>query len=117
MRTVILLAVAALLSFNSANTQRGNGRQRMTVEERVNNLKKELCLTDSQTTKITVLYTDFQKKRQNGEVISREQMRNEREELNKQIETVLNNEQKEKYKNMQAQHKQYGQGQRGKKLK
>ena len=119
MRTVILLAVAALLSFNSANAQRGNGRQRMTVEERVNNLKKELCLTDSQATKITVLYTDFQKKRQNGETVSREQMRAGREELNKQIEAVLNDEQKEKYQNMQAQHRQRGQGkgqgQRGRK--
>ena len=85
----------------------------MTVEDRVNNLKKELCLTDSQATKITVLYTDFQKKRQNGGETSREQMRSEREELNKQIESILNDEQKVTYRNMQTQRKG-GQGHRGK---
>lgn len=113
MKKAILLSAVALLSFSSVNAQRGNGRQRMTVEERVDNLKKELCLTDSQATKITVLYTDFQKERKNGGDISREQMRSRREELNKQIEGVLSDEQKAKYRNMQTQRKG-GQGHRGK---
>lgn len=105
------LVVCALLAFCGLGTmaaqQRGGqhregGRPRMSVEEQVNNLKKELKLTDDQTKKVTALYTDFQKKMEKSEQGSREQMRAEREKLNKQVETLLTDDQKKTFRTMQA---------------
>lgn len=63
MKKLTVLALVAILGFGCASAQRnGGGRRQMSVEQQVSNLKKELNLTDKQTEKITVLYTDFKKK-------------------------------------------------------
>ena len=63
MKKSIIIVAAMLLSLsNVCAQQRGGGRQQMSVEEQVSNLKKELSLTDEQTKQVTALYTDFQKK-------------------------------------------------------
>lgn len=107
MKKTVLLVAIVLLGFGNMFAQRGGGHPRMSVEERVNNLKKELSLTDEQTKQVTALYTDFQKKMQSStEQSSREQMRSEREKLNKQIEELLTDEQKKALQKMQSQRKQ-----------
>lgn len=50
--------------------------------------------------KITALYTDFEKKRVAGSEASREQMRAERQELDKQVSAVLTDTQKAKLDEM-----------------
>ena len=48
-----VLVLVALLGFGSASAQRNGGRRKMSVEQQVSNLKKELNLTDEQTEKWT----------------------------------------------------------------
>ena len=50
--------------------------------------------------KITAIYTDFEQKRKAGAEVSREQMRAERQGLNKQVNAVLTDTQKAKYEEM-----------------
>ena len=57
-------------------------------------------LTAEQQKKITALYTDFEKKRVAGSEASREQMRAERQELDKQVSAVLTDTQKAKLDEM-----------------
>ncbi len=106
MKKIALLAVVTFIGFGSLSAQRENGRPRMSVGQQVENLKKELALTDEQTKEVTALYTDFQKKMQGTERGDREQMRAEREKLNKQVEAVLTDEQKKAFQNMQKQRRQ-----------
>ncbi|MCM1313354.1 MAG: Spy/CpxP family protein refolding chaperone [Bacteroides sp.] len=106
MRKIALLAVVAFLGVGSMFAQRGNGRPRMTVEQQVERMKTELSLTDEQTKQVTDLYTDFQKKMQGTERGDREQMRAEREKLEKQVEALLTDEQKTAYKKLQAERRQ-----------
>ena len=110
MKKFALLTILALLGFGSMSAQKGNRRPQMSVEKRVERLKKELNLTDDQVKQVTTLYTDFQKKMQSAEKGSREQMCAERDKLNKQVEAVLTDEQKKSFKKMQTQRQQ---GQRG----
>lgn len=114
MRKMVLLAFVAVLGLGSvAAQQRNGGRPRMSVEEQVNRLKNELKLTDEQTKKVTALYTDFQKKqdeKSKDEQPSREQMRSEREKLNKEIESLLTDEQKKTFKQMQNRQRGGGRG-------
>ena len=101
MRKWIVIVAAMLLGLGNVSAQqRGGGRQQMSVEEQVSNLKKELSLTDEQTKQVTALYTDFQKKMQEGD---REQMRTEREKLNTQIEALLTDEQKTSFQKIKSQ--------------
>ncbi|MGM9798856.1 MAG: hypothetical protein ACI3ZY_15010 [Parabacteroides sp.] len=113
MKKWIVLVAAMLLSLGNVSAQqRGGGRQQMSVEEQVSNLKKELSLTDEQTEKVTTLYTDFQKKMQAGD---REQMRTEREKLNTQIEALLTDEQKAAFQKSKTQMQGRGGSGRGQK--
>ncbi|MCM1079336.1 MAG: Spy/CpxP family protein refolding chaperone [Bacteroidales bacterium] len=111
MKKVLLLAAVAIFGFGCANAQRNGGRHRMTVEDRVNKLKTELSLTDEQTKEITTLYTEFQKKMKETTSESREQMRGEREKLDKQVEQLLTEEQKATFRQMQTKQRN-GNGQR-----
>ena len=99
-KSVIIVAAMLLGLSNVCAQQRGGGRQQMSVEEQVSNLKKELSLTDEQTKQVTALYTDFQKKMQTGD---REQMRTERDKLNSQIEGLLTDEQKTSFQKIKTQ--------------
>ena len=72
----------------------------MTVEQQVAQMTKMLDLTAEQQKKITALYTDFEKKRVAGSETSREQMRAERQELDKQVSAVLTDTQKAKLDEM-----------------
>lgn len=72
----------------------------MTVEQQVAQMTKMLDLTAEQQKKITALYTDFEKKRVAGSEASREQMRAERQELDKQVSAVLTDTQKAKLDEM-----------------
>ncbi|MGN0281907.1 MAG: Spy/CpxP family protein refolding chaperone [Prevotella sp.] len=99
MKKIVLVAAIALFSFGSMSAQRG-GKQRMTPEEQVERMSKELNLTSDQKKKITALYTDFQKKREAAGQDSREQMRTEREKLNKEVNALLTDEQKKKFESM-----------------
>lgn len=108
MKRIVLMAALALLGTGSISAQRGGGRPRMTVEQQVNQLKQELNLTSDQVKKVTALYTDHQKKMEGAGEKSREQMRSERENLNKQVEALLTDKQKTAFREMQA--RQRGQG-------
>ncbi len=83
----------------------------MSVEQQVSNLKKELNLTDKQTEKIMVLYTDFKKKMKSAGEKSREQINSKRKELEKQVQALLTDEQKKTYQKMQT--KRYGGKEKG----
>ncbi|MGM9703565.1 MAG: Spy/CpxP family protein refolding chaperone [Prevotella sp.] len=99
MKKIVLAAAIALFGFGSMSAQRG-GKQRMTPEEQVTRMAKELNLTSDQQKKITALYTDFQKKREAAGQDSREQMRAEREKLNKNVRALLTEEQQKKFDSM-----------------
>lgn len=101
MKKLFIMALIAVCGFGSMSAQ-GGGRQRMSVEEQVSNLKKELNLTDEQTEKVTALYTEFHKKMKEAGRESRETMRSEREKLDKSVEALLTDEQKAAFEKMQA---------------
>ena len=67
-----------------AQRNQGGRPPRMTVEQQVTQMKTELKLT---------LFTEFQKKREGQGRPSREEMAKEREEMTKQLATILNEEQ------------------------
>lgn len=97
MKKIALFAVALLLGADTMFAQQGGGRQRMSVEERVAQMSKELSLTAEQQQKITALYTDFESKHKEGTRLDREQMRAEMEKFDQQVQAVLTDEQKKKY--------------------
>ena len=99
MRKIVLIAAIAIMGFGSMSAQRGGGK-RMSVEEQVTAMTKERNLTADQQKKITALYTDFQKKRTENTQTSREQMRAERDNLNKQVKAVLTADQQKKFDEM-----------------
>lgn len=76
---------------------------RMTVEQQVSSMKTKLKLTDEQTEKVTTLFTEFQKKREGQGRPNRETMQKEREEMEKQLATILNEEQLKAYQQMRPQ--------------
>lgn len=54
MRKTILIAAMMVLCLGSMSAQRG-GQQRMTVEQQVENLTKELNLTEEQQKQVTAI--------------------------------------------------------------
>ena len=100
MKKIIVFALAVLLGAGTMSAQRGGGRQRMSVENRVAQMIKELDLTADQQKKITAIYTEFNSKRKTGERPTREQMRAEMEKVDKQVTDVLTTSQKKKYEEM-----------------
>ena len=64
MKKIIVLALAVLLGAGTMSAQRGGGRQRMSVENRVAQMTKKLDLTADQQKKITAISLNpFQKKK------------------------------------------------------
>lgn len=100
MKKIIVFALAVLLGAGTMSAQRGGGRQRMTVENRVAQMTKELDLTADQQKRITAIYTESESKRKTGERPTREQMRAEFEKIDKQVTAVLTTSQKKKYEEM-----------------
>ena len=100
MKKIIVFALAVLLGAGTMSAQRGGGRQRMSVENRVAQMAKELDLTAEQQKQITDIYTESQSKRKSGERPTREQMRAEFEKIYKQFTDVLTTSQKKKYEEM-----------------
>ena len=100
MKKIIVFALAILLGAGTMSAQRGGGRQRMSVENRVAQMAKELDLTAEQQKPTTDIYTESQSKRKSGERPTREQMRAEFEKIDKQVTDVLTTSQKKKYEEM-----------------
>ena len=100
MKKIIVFALAVLLGTGTMPAQRGGERQRMSVEDRVAQMAKELDLTADQQKKITAIYTEFNSKRKTGERPTREQMRAEMEKVDKQVTAVLTKTQQKKYEEL-----------------
>ena len=100
MKKIIVFALAVLLGAGTMSAQRGGGHQRMSVEDRVAQMAKELDLTADQQKKITAIYTEFNSKRKTGERPTREQMRTEMEQIDKQVTAVLTKTQQKKYEEL-----------------
>ena len=100
MKKIIVFALAILLGAGTMSAQRGGGRQRMSVENRVAQMAKELDLTAEQQKQITDIYTESRSKRKSGERPTREQMRAEFDKIDKQVTAVLTTSQKKKYEKM-----------------
>ena len=100
MKKIIVFALAILLGAGTMSAQRGGGRQRMSVENRVAQMAKELDLTAYQHKTTTAIYTESQSKRKSGERPTREQMRAEFEKIDKQVTDVLTTSQKKTYQEM-----------------
>ena len=96
MKKIFIIALVLLLGSGTMAAQ----RQRMTVEDRVARMAKQLSLTEEQQKKITAIYTDFESKRNKGERPTREQMREEMKKVEQQVNEVLTDEQKAKYEKM-----------------
>jgi protein CpxP len=102
---IIVLFLASLL-FNCADdTAR---RQRMTPEERAQQLQKALDLTDEQTGQVTKIYTEMREelsklRQESGgdREAMREAIRDFREKTDARINEILTDEQKEKYQTFQ----------------
>ena len=96
---IIVLFLASLL-FNCADdTAR---RQRMTPEERAQQLQKALDLTDEQTGQVTKIYTEMREELSGGDrEAMREAIRDFREKTDARINEILTDEQKEKYQTFQ----------------
>ena len=82
------------------SAQRDGGRHRMSVENRVAQMTKELELTTDQQKKITAIYTESESKRKSGERPTREQMRAEFDKIDKQVTAVLTTSHKKMYEKM-----------------
>lgn len=110
MKKIITLAIGLLLTVGSITAQNRGGARRMDPKERVEMLKKELKLSDEQTEKITALYDEFGKKMSNADRNNRQQMRSEMDSLSKNIEKILNDDQKQAFKKLQESrnHRQRG---------
>ena len=100
MKKIIVLALAVLFCAGTMSAQRGGGRQRMSVENRVEQMAKELDLTADQQKKILAIYKDSESKRKEGERPTHEQMRAEFERIDKQVTAVLTKTQQKKYEEM-----------------
>ena len=115
MKKILIVAFALLMGAGTMSAQqRGGGRQRMTVEQTVAGMTKELNLTEEQQKQITAIYTEFENKRKaNGNAeVTREQMQAEREALDKQVSAVLTDEQKKKFESMKQARKGGGRRQK-----
>lgn len=100
MKKIIALAFAIILGAGTMSAQRGGGNQRMSVEDRVANMAKELNLTDKQQKQITAIYKESRAKRTEGTRPTREEMRAEMEKVNQKVNAVLTDEQKKKFEKM-----------------
>lgn len=92
MKKVLFLALILVASLQQADVQRlggkGNTTPEQRVEQRMTKLSEELNLNDEQKEKIKALYLEFFQTK-----MEREERKSKMEELNKQIESVLTDEQ------------------------
>ena len=100
MKKIIALAFAIILGAGTMSAQRGGGHQRMSVEDRVANMAKELNLTEKQQKQITAIYKESRAKRTEGTRPTREEMRAEMEKVNQKVNAVLTDEQRKKFEKM-----------------
>lgn len=92
---------------------------RMSTEERVATLKKQLTLTDEQTTKVTAILKESEKKREvafdksgDDREARRAQMTALLEETDTKIGALLTKEQKKKYEELKKERRQRMEGRR-----
>jgi protein CpxP len=109
---IAVLALGSLLvctNFSSAQdaTKEGKKRGGFSPQQRVERLATELTLNAEQKTKLTTVFEDETKKMRDlraDTAVPRDQQREKvralREESNKQIKTILTNEQWEKYQKL-----------------
>lgn len=104
MKKAIILAVASILSIGGISAQKYGDHKQRSVEDRVNDLKQELNLTDDQVKKVKAIYTDFDNKAKTASKDSKSDFRAEREKLDKKVEAVLTKDQKAKFQQNKKQH-------------
>jgi protein CpxP len=92
---------------------RGRGGRRMDVNQRVENLSKQLDLTDDQKTKVRAIFEDEMKQRQGlreDSSLSREdrmeKMRVINQSTREQTEKILTDDQKKKYEAMMKENRE-----------
>lgn len=100
MKKIIFLALMGMLTLQSVNAQRKEGKNR-TSEQMVEKLDKKLNLTDEQEKQITTLYSDFFK-----QDLSRDERKSAMQELEKKITSLLTDEQKEAFEQMKKERPQ-----------
>ena len=100
MKKIIFLALMGMLTLQSVNAQRKEGKNR-TPEQIVEKLDKKLNLNDEQEKQITTLYSDFFK-----QDLSREERKSAMQELEKKITSLLTDEQKEAFEQMKKERPQ-----------
>lgn len=104
MKKVLFLALILVASLQQADAQgrgeKGNTTPEQRVEQRMTKLNEELNLNDEQKEKIKALYLEFFQTK-----MEREERKSKMEELNKQIESVLTDEQQTKFKELSTRKK------------
>lgn len=100
MKKVLFLALILVASLQQADAQRRGGKENTTPEQRMTKLSEELNLNDEQKEKIKALYLEFFQTQ-----MEREERKSKMEELNKQIESVLTDEQQTKFKELSTRKK------------
>ena len=104
MKKVLFLALILVTSLQQVDAQRRGGIENTTpeqrVEQRMTKLSEELNLNDEQKEKIKALYLEFFQTK-----MEREERKSKMEELNKQIESVLTDEQQTKFKELSTRKK------------
>lgn len=104
MKKVLFLAFILVASLQQTNAQQRGGKGNMTpeqrVEQRMTKLSEELNLNDEQKEKIKALYLEFFQTK-----MERDERKSKMEELNKQIESVLTDEQQTKFKELSTRKK------------
>jgi len=99
MKKLILGLVFFAACFLTVNAQQRGGGQRpqMDPKKMVENLDKQLNLTDAQEKSITTLYTEFFKESKNDRETSREDRKIKMDQLNVKIKALLTEEQQVKF--------------------
>lgn len=100
MKKILFFALAVIIGAGTIAAQRSNRGENITVEQRVEEMTKQLGLTSEQQTKIKAIYTEHYGKQKQNTGKTREEMRAEREKLDKDVSAVLTDEQKKKYQSM-----------------
>jgi Spy/CpxP family protein refolding chaperone len=105
-----LMACSTVAMAQDTNaTPKKGGKQRMTVEQRLDMLSTRLSLTDEQKPKVKAVLEDTQKKMQDVPRDERqEKMPAIMEEQTKKMKEILTPDQMEKYTTMQAEMKKKG---------
>jgi periplasmic protein CpxP/Spy len=105
---LVACSTVAMAQDNQDAPKKG-GKNRMSVEQRMEKLSTDLNLTDAQKPKVKAVLEETQKKMQD---VPREERRDKMpaiwEEQNKKLKDILTPEQMEKYTKMQADMKKGG---------